>query len=149
MKRVARTVFLLTWPVVVCALVTSALNAFAGPIWAAFSMAAGIAVIALVSRAVIRRQRQLAECEAAHWERGLTREAAESVPTPWLLDAFGAPESTARSTMLAALDADAAWALARLHRKGVPAEYVAARWQTGQPLDADMLVASYRDGGAV
>lgn len=74
--------------------------------------------------------------------------ATENIPTTWLIDAFDAPESTPRDDMLAALDADTAWALARLHRKGVPAEYVAARWTNGEPLDADALVASYREGGA-
>ena len=92
----------------------------------------------------IARRKEVAQ---ANRKRVVT-EATGPISTPWLLDVFDAPESTARSTMLAPLDANAAWALARLHRKGVPAEYVAARWRTGQPLDADALVASYRAGGA-
>lgn len=84
-------------------------------------------------------------------ERGAwaaVQNATQRIPTPWLLDAIDAPESVHRGELLAALGPDTAWALARLHRKGVPADYVAERWQTGQPLDADALVASYREGCA-
>lgn len=59
-----------------------------------------------------------------------------------MTDAMRAPEAKGRLALLAALDADTAWALARLARKGVPAEYIAEHWQTGQPIDADMLVTS-------
>lgn len=148
MKVVARTASLLIWPVVVCALVTSALDAFAGPVWGTFSMVASMAFLTFVARMVVRRQRQWAERDVARWEHGRTHEAMENIPTTWLIDAFDAPESTPRDEMLAELDADTAWALARLHRKGVPAEYVAERWVNGEPLDADLLVASYREGGA-
>lgn len=76
------------------------------------------------------------------------KQATRRIATDWLTDATSAPESKGRRALLADLDADTAWALARLHRKDVPAEYVAARWHTGQLLDADTLVASYREGGA-
>lgn len=121
-------------------LVMAAIAVLGGAFWLALLPLGAATVLALIIRSWDAEM-------SAEW--GALEEAAESVPTPWLIDTFGAPESTPRDDLLAALDVDTAWALARLHRKGVPAEYVAARWQTGQPLDADMLVASYRDGGAV
>lgn len=120
-------------------LVMAAIAVLGGAFWLALLPLGAATVLALIVRSWDAEM-------SAEW--GALEEAAESVPTPWLIDTFGATESTPRDDMLAVLDVDTAWALARLHRKGVPAEYVAAHWQTGQPLDADVLVASYREGGA-
>lgn len=78
----------------------------------------------------------------------LARDTVWRIEADWLLVALGMPMSEDSAVAVATLDYELAWALARLHRKGVPAEYVAERWQTGVPLDADTLVASYREGGA-
>lgn len=119
-------------------------------------LAGALATRALVTRTERRERRVRARAAEriaerkyhAEWLRSeRVARATENVPTAWLIDVFAAPESTPREDMLAALDADAAWALARLHRKGVPAEDVAERWTNGEPLDADALVASHREGG--
>lgn len=97
-----------------------------------------------VAAARIAERKRLVEERRAN----AVKEATRRIATEWLTDAMGTPESKGRLALLADLDADTAWALARLHRKGVPAEYVAERWTNGEPLDADALVASYREGGA-
>lgn len=97
-------------------------------------------------RAVERMAERKRVAEARRVE--VVKQATRRVATDWLTDALGAPEAEGRVALLADLDPEAAWALARLHRKGVPAEYVAAHWAHGAPFDADTLVMAYRNGAA-
>lgn len=147
-------------PTVVITLITIIPATFVLTVWGDYAVIAVCGVVgALVANSLAtrtarrwREARLIAE-ERIAWRKEnekadrerLVNAATASIPAPWLIDAHNAAESTARGTLLAALDPDTAWALARLHRKGVPAEYVAAHWVTGAPLDADTLVTAYRN----
>jgi hypothetical protein len=111
--------------------------AVAGPFEFALALMATVGIVALglrVSR-VEKRERRKAEMAA-------------SISTVWLNDVFEEKTFSPRRELLEVLTADEAWALARLHDAGVPADYVAARWDDNAPLDARALTASYRAGGA-
>lgn len=103
-------------------------------------------IIGFIVGGAVRLASGARERRADKYSEVSVQNATQPISTPWLIDACGAPESVSRGELLAELDADTAWALARLHRKGVGAEYVAAHWTLGAPLDADALVAAYRDG---
>lgn len=77
----------------------------------------------------------------------LVKDAAASVPTVWLHEVFEQTTFTPRDEVLALLSLDEAWAFARLHDRGIPADFVAEMWEDDVPLDVDAIAAAYRSGG--
>jgi hypothetical protein len=98
------------------------------------------------------RARQAEVYKARRERRRAANHAADSIDTVWLIDALRAAEATDRADLIARLTPESAFGLARLHRRGIPAEFVARNWSLDEPMTdeaADLLTAVFREARAI
>lgn len=75
------------------------------------------------------------------------KKALKGVDTGWLIDVFGRAETTGRASLLLDLKPEAAYGLARLHRRGIPADFVASVWTLSNEMNeatADAITREHR-----